>query len=158
MGDTTLQRSRTLGEILRERGLTIATAESCTGGAVAAAITAIAGSSAYFPGGVVAYSAAIKAALLGVPQAIIDGEGVVSAACALAMAQGRGAPAGPISPSRRPASPGRAARSRESRWGLVYLAVAWDRRGAQSPRGLSRRPRGGHRRRDRDALATGDRM
>ena len=87
-----MELSRTLGEALRERGLTIATAESCTGGGVAAALTAIAGSSAYFVGGAVAYSAATKAALLGVPQAIIDeergGDGVVSAACALAMATG----------------------------------------------------------------------
>lgn len=89
---TATELSRALGEALRERGLTIATAESCTGGGVAAAITAIAGSSAYFVGGAVTYSAATKAAILGVPQAIFDeergGDGVVSAACALAMARG----------------------------------------------------------------------
>ncbi len=80
--------SRALGVALRARGLTIATAESCTGGAVAAALAATPGASDYLHGGVVAYSAAVKVALLGVPQALIDGEGVVSAACALAMARG----------------------------------------------------------------------
>ncbi|MGN6361116.1 MAG: CinA family protein [Thermomicrobiales bacterium] len=78
--------SRELGELLRARGLTIATAESCTGGAIAAAITAISGASDYFPGGIVSYSIPVKMALLGVPQAVIENDGVVSAACAAAMA------------------------------------------------------------------------
>ncbi|MDP9372770.1 MAG: nicotinamide-nucleotide amidohydrolase family protein, partial [Chloroflexota bacterium] len=64
--------SQTLGEQLRARGLTLATAESCTGGAVAAALTAVAGSSGYFPGGVVAYSPEAKERLLGVPRAVLD--------------------------------------------------------------------------------------
>lgn len=86
--DGATELAAALGAALRARGLTLATAESCTGGALAAAITATAGASDYFPGGIVAYSAARKAALLGVPRAIIDGEGVVSAACATAMARG----------------------------------------------------------------------
>lgn len=80
--------SRDVGAALRARGLTIVTAESCTGGAVAAALAAVPGASDYLRGGVIAYSVAVKAALLGVPRAIIDGEGVVSEACALAMARG----------------------------------------------------------------------
>jgi nicotinamide-nucleotide amidase len=80
--------AQVLGDLLRARGLTLATAESCTGGAVAAAITAIPGASEYFPGGIVSYSIPVKVALLGVPQAVIDGQGVVSAACAAAMALG----------------------------------------------------------------------
>ena len=84
----TEELSRELGAMLRARGLTIATAESCTGGAVAAALAAIPGASEYLRGGVVAYSAAVKVALLGVPAAIIDGDGVVSAACAQVMARG----------------------------------------------------------------------
>ena len=83
-----LSPSRNLGELLRERRLSIATAESCTGGALAAALTAIPGASDYFPGGVVAYSPASKSAILGVPAAVIAADGVVSERCALAMAQG----------------------------------------------------------------------
>ncbi len=83
-----LALSQTLGEQLRARGLTLATAESCTGGAVAAALTAVAGSSGYFPGGVVAYSPEAKERLLGVPRAVLDGPGAVSEECALAMAAG----------------------------------------------------------------------
>jgi len=86
--------SRELGAALRARGLTIATAESCTGGAVAAALAAIPGASEYLRGGVVAYSAAVKVALLGVSDAIIEGDGVVSAACARAMARGARAACG----------------------------------------------------------------
>lgn len=80
--------SRELGAALRARGLTIATAESCTGGAVAATLAAIPGASDYLRGGVVAYSVAVKSALLGVPATIVEGDGVVSAACAEAMACG----------------------------------------------------------------------
>ncbi len=70
------------------RALTVATAESCTGGGVAAAITAIPGSSGYFQGGIVSYSNAAKRDLLDVPAAILDAHGAVSAQTALAMATG----------------------------------------------------------------------
>jgi PncC family amidohydrolase len=126
MAETIADLSRSLGEALREGGLTIATAESCTGGAVSAALTAIAGSSAYFLGGAVTYSAASKAALLGVSQAIIDGEGVVSAPCVLAMAQGarRAFKAELAIATTGIAGPGGAEPGKPV--GLVYLAVAWD--------------------------------
>jgi PncC family amidohydrolase len=68
--------------------LTVATAESCTGGGVAAALTSLAGSSDYVMGGIVSYSNAAKAKLLGVPQAILDTRGAVSPECARAMAEG----------------------------------------------------------------------
>jgi PncC family amidohydrolase len=71
----------------RER-LSIATAESCTGGLVSHRITTIPGSSAYFLGGIVAYSNAVKMSLLAVPQEVLDRVGAVSAECALAMARG----------------------------------------------------------------------
>lgn len=70
------------------RGLTIATAESCTGGLVAGALTAIAGSSAVVERGFVTYSNAAKTELLGVPAALIDAHGAVSEPVARAMAAG----------------------------------------------------------------------
>jgi nicotinamide-nucleotide amidase len=77
-----------LGELARERGGVVATAESCTGGLVAGAITAVAGSSAWFDCGFVTYSNAAKSALLGVPPEVIERSGAVSEATARAMAAG----------------------------------------------------------------------
>ena len=70
------------------RGLTVAVAESCTGGMIAAAITEVAGSSGYFLGGVVSYSDHAKAELLAVPEAALAAHGAVSAQVAKAMAAG----------------------------------------------------------------------
>jgi len=67
---------------------TIALAESCTGGRVATEICGVTGASQVFPGGVVAYSNAVKHTLLGVPKEILDTCGAVSAECAHAMAEG----------------------------------------------------------------------
>jgi len=80
--------AQSLGERLRAGGLTLATAESCTGGALAAALTAVAGSSDYFSGGVVSYSNDAKRELLGVPATVLESAGAVSEECALAMARG----------------------------------------------------------------------
>lgn len=80
--------SGVLGGLLRDRDLTIATAESCTGGLVAKRLTDHAGSSDYFVGGVVAYSDRLKTALLGVPPALIAQHGAVSEETARAMALG----------------------------------------------------------------------
>jgi nicotinamide-nucleotide amidase len=77
-----------LGELARERGAVVATAESCTGGLVAGAITAVAGSSAWFDRGFVTYSNAAKTALLGVAPETIERDGAVSEATARAMAAG----------------------------------------------------------------------
>jgi nicotinamide-nucleotide amidase len=71
-----------------ERGWSLGTAESATGGLVAAAITGVPGSSAVFLGSVVAYSRHAKEALLGVPAGVIDDHGLVSEETALAMAEG----------------------------------------------------------------------
>lgn len=75
-------------ESCRIRGLMLATAESCTGGLVAAALTAIAGSSDVVERGFVTYSNAAKAELLGVPTRLIADKGAVSAEVAAAMAEG----------------------------------------------------------------------
>lgn len=71
-----------------DRGLMAATAESCTGGLVAGALTAIAGSSAVVERGFVTYSNAAKSELLGVPAALIEAHGAVSEPVARAMADG----------------------------------------------------------------------
>lgn len=73
---------------LVERGLTVATAESCTGGLLAARLTARAGSSAYVLGGVTAYADAAKRDLLGVPAGLLAAHGAVSAEVAGALADG----------------------------------------------------------------------
>ncbi len=75
-------------DLFRTRGLRIATAESCTGGLIAAALTEIAGSSDVVERGFVTYSNAAKASLLGVPEPLIARHGAVSQAVAGAMASG----------------------------------------------------------------------
>lgn len=70
------------------RGLTVATAESCTGGLVADALTDVAGSSGYFRGGIVAYADGVKAGQLGVGADTLAAHGAVSAQVARAMAIG----------------------------------------------------------------------
>ena len=77
-----------LGALVRERGLTMATAESCTGGNIAHLVTSVPGSSAYFLGSVVAYDNRIKSGVLGVDPALIEEKGAVSREVAEAMARG----------------------------------------------------------------------
>ena len=74
--------------LLKERDLTLATAESCTGGRVAERITALPGVSSVYRGGVVSYWTSVKADVLGVPQDILDQYGAVSEPTARAMAEG----------------------------------------------------------------------
>ncbi len=73
---------------LRARGWMVATAESCTGGMIAATLTSIAGSSDVVDRGFVTYSNAAKTEMLGVPETLIAAHGAVSAQVAAAMAQG----------------------------------------------------------------------
>jgi nicotinamide-nucleotide amidase len=75
-------------EVCRARGLTLATAESCTGGLIAARITSVSGSSDVFVGGIVSYANEVKAAELGVPEQLLREHGAVSAETAAAMADG----------------------------------------------------------------------
>src|SRR4029079_6894772 len=88
VADTHEALAARLGSALRARGLRVATAESCTGGMVAAAITAVAGSSEWFERGFVTYSNDAKCELLGVPPNVIEAHGAVSEAVARAMADG----------------------------------------------------------------------
>ena len=74
--------------LLTQAGQTLACAESCTGGMVAARLTDCAGASAAFLGAVVAYANAVKQEVLGVDAALLATEGAVSAPCAAAMAEG----------------------------------------------------------------------
>lgn len=85
-GDATLESA--VVARLREKKLTLAAAESCTGGLLGQRLTATAGSSDVFVGGVVAYANEVKIAQLGVPARLIEKDGAVSRACALAMAAG----------------------------------------------------------------------
>jgi nicotinamide-nucleotide amidase len=84
----TLALAVALGEALQARGWRAATAESCTGGLVAGAMTDVAGSSAWFDRGFVTYSNEAKVAMLGVPEALIHEYGAVSEQVARAMAEG----------------------------------------------------------------------
>ena len=77
-----------LAQHLSQRGWMMATAESCTGGLIAAACTDLAGSSQWFERGFVTYSNAAKTELLGVPAALIEAHGAVSEPVARAMAEG----------------------------------------------------------------------
>jgi nicotinamide-nucleotide amidase len=117
----------TLADVLRGRGERLATAESCTGGLIAAACTELPGSSDWFERGFVTYSNEAKAELLGVEAALIAAHGAVSEPVALAMATGA------LAHSRADwavavtgiAGPGGG--SAEKPVGLVWLA--WCRRG-----------------------------
>ena len=129
--------------LLKERDLTLATAESCTGGRVAERITALPGVSSVYRGGVVSYWTSVKADVLGVPQAILDQHGAVSEETARAMAEGArritGADIG-VSVT-GVAGPDRD--ERDNPVGLVYIGLA-------TPDGtFCRRTDSGRRRRDR---------
>jgi nicotinamide-nucleotide amidase len=110
---------------LRERGWRLAAAESCTGGRVAAALTAVAGASQSFAGGVVAYDDDVKRALLGVEAETLARNGAVSEETARAMARGarRGFTADVGVATTGIAGP--AGGSPEKPVGLVWLALEW---------------------------------
>jgi len=77
-----------LTKLLLTRNLTVTTAESCTGGLIAAALTSVSGSSAFFRSGIVSYSNESKRRLLGVPAQFLASDGAVSESVVLAMAEG----------------------------------------------------------------------
>ena len=86
--DDVTELARTLGRMARRRGVDIATAESCTGGGVATAITRIAGSAKYFDRGFVTYTNLAKKQMLGVTQRSLGNYGAVSEQVAAEMARG----------------------------------------------------------------------
>lgn len=86
--EATLDQARDLLAALEARGLTLATAESCTGGLIAAALTAIAGSSSVVMAGFVTYSNDAKMRMVGVAEASLAAHGAVSESVAREMAEG----------------------------------------------------------------------
>jgi len=77
-----------IGRLLLTRGLTLAVAESCTGGLIGERLTRVPGSSKYFLGGMITYSNEAKTSLLGVPRRVLETDGAVSAETARIMAEG----------------------------------------------------------------------
>lgn len=77
-----------IGKILKEKNLTLSTAESCTGGSLASRITSIPGCSAYYKGGVVCYANEIKRSILGVNHETLENHGAVSEITAIEMVTG----------------------------------------------------------------------
>lgn len=119
-----LDLARQVLEASRERALKIATAESCTGGLIAGALTEIAGSSEVLERGLVTYSNAAKTDLLGVPKDLIKAHGAVSEEVARAMAEGAltHAPADLALACTGIAGPGGGSATKPV--GLVHLALA----------------------------------
>ena len=111
--------------LLKDRGLTVGTAESCTGGLLAKLLTDLPGSSALFRGGVVSYTNGVKAGLLGVPQDLLDRYGAVSPQVAEAMARGAKAALGCDIALSTTGVAGPDADDRGNPIGLVYLGLAW---------------------------------
>jgi nicotinamide-nucleotide amidase len=113
-----------LGRTLAERGLTLATAESCTGGMAGGLITAVAGSSRYYVGGAVCYANQEKVRQLGVDPATIERHGAVSEQCAREMAAGMRARSGADIAVSVTGVAGPDGGSAEKPVGTVWLAVA----------------------------------
>ncbi|MFG1411288.1 CinA family protein [Xanthobacter sp. VTT E-85241] len=120
----TQDRARRVLEACRAAGLTLATAESCTGGLVIGALTDIAGSSDVVDRGFVTYSNAAKMAMLGVPEAILAAHGAVSEETARAMARGALAAAGTGLAVSITGVAGPGGGSDEKPVGLVHFAAA----------------------------------
>ena len=146
LGDDRLQRRRpaleaVVGDLLRERGLTIAVAESCTGGLLASRLTDVPGSSDYVERGVVCYSNRSKIESLGVPAALIAEHGAVSEPVARAMAEGIRAQPATERRHRHHRHRGPGGGTPEKPVGTVAIAVARRRRRARAHVSVHRRPR-----------------
>ncbi len=113
-----------VGELLRWRGYSLATAESCTGGLLAGRVTEVPGSSEYFLEGVVTYSNEAKMRMLGVPKEMLDEHGAVSEPVACAMAAGVRKLAGSTFGIGITGVAGPGGGTEEKPVGLVYIALA----------------------------------
>lgn len=111
-------------EQLRQRGETLAVAESCSGGGIGAALTAVPGASAVFLGGVIAYANASKRDILGVPEPLLARHGAVSDAVVAAMAEGARRLTGADWAVAVSGIAGPGGASADKPVGLVYIAVA----------------------------------
>lgn len=116
----------TLVALLRARGLTLALAESCTGGRAASLVTRVPGSSDVFAGAIVAYANRVKVRQLGVPEDLIAAHGAVSAEVAQAMARGARAALEASIAAAITGIAGPGGGSAEKPVGLVYIAFAGD--------------------------------
>ncbi len=113
-------------ELMREKNLTLAAAESCTGGMIAQRFTDLPGASAVFKGGVVSYWSEVKRDVLGVDEALLREYGAVSEPVARAMAQGVRARLGADLAVSATGVAGPDSDERGNPVGLVYVALAWD--------------------------------
>ena len=129
-----LEAATALLERCRARGLQIATAESCTGGLIAGALTEIAGSSDVVERGFVTYSNEAKQEMLAVPEAMIAAHGAVSAQVAEAMALGALARSGAALAVSATGIAGPGGATAEKPVGLVYLGIARRGRDARAER------------------------
>jgi PncC family amidohydrolase len=123
-GDPLVELAGQLQATCVGRGLTVATAESCTGGLVAHLLTEVPGSSAYVRGAIVAYADAVKRAELGVPEAVLAAHGAVSAQVAVAMAEGARSRLGSDLAVAVTGIAGPGGGTEAKPVGLVYVAVA----------------------------------
>lgn len=129
---------KTLGDLLTERGETLATAESLTGGLVGSRVTEVPGASAYFDRGFVTYAYDAKRELLGVSRESLDAEGAVSAAVAEQMAAGARDHADTTWAVATTESPGRTAAPRRSRSDSCTSGWLTPRRGGPRRRSFAR--------------------
>ena len=111
--------------VFLDKNLTLGTAESLTGGMIAASVAGVSGASAVLMGGVVSYDARVKHELLGVEQAIIDTVGVVSEPCARQMAQGAKAALKVDVAVSATGIAGPTGGTPETPVGTVFIGVAW---------------------------------
>ena len=113
-----------IGRLFREKGLTLAVAESCTGGLVGHRITSASGSSAYFLGGIIAYSNEVKIRELNVDKELLECDGAVSEEVAMQMAAGMKTKFGSDIGLGLTGIAGPGGGSKEKPVGLVYMALA----------------------------------